>query len=41
MLAVIFSFITLSGRQGTFFLPKRDYVHYVGRTYSLWPAPAP
>jgi polyisoprenyl-phosphate glycosyltransferase len=36
MLAVIFSFITLSSRNGSFFLPKRDYVHFVGRTYSLW-----
>jgi polyisoprenyl-phosphate glycosyltransferase len=36
MLAVLFSFITLSSRNGSFFLPKRDYVHFVGRTYSLW-----
>jgi hypothetical protein len=36
MLAVIFSFITLSNRHGSFFLPKRDYLHFVGRTYFLW-----
>jgi hypothetical protein len=36
VLTVIFSFITLGGRHNTFFLPKRDYVHYVRRTYSLW-----
>jgi polyisoprenyl-phosphate glycosyltransferase len=36
MLAVIFSFITLSGRHGSFFLPKRDYVYFVGRSYSFW-----
>jgi len=36
ILAVIFSFITLSGRQGSFFLPRRDYAHYVGRVYPLW-----
>jgi polyisoprenyl-phosphate glycosyltransferase len=36
VLTVIFSFITLGGRHNTFFLPKRDYVHYVRRSYSLW-----
>jgi polyisoprenyl-phosphate glycosyltransferase len=39
MLAVIFSFITLSGRNLSFFLPKRDYVHFVSRTYLLWRKP--
>jgi glycosyltransferase involved in cell wall biosynthesis len=36
-LAVTFSFITLSGRNGSFFLPKRDYIYFVSRTYNLWP----
>ncbi len=36
MLAVLFSFITLSGRNGSFFLPKRDYIYFVDQTYSLW-----
>jgi polyisoprenyl-phosphate glycosyltransferase len=39
MFAVIFSFITLSGRNGSFFLPKRDYIHFVRRTYLLWQKP--
>jgi polyisoprenyl-phosphate glycosyltransferase len=37
MLAINFSFITLSGRNGSFFLPKRDYAYFVARSYSLWP----
>ncbi len=39
LLATVFSFVTLSGRQGSPFLPRRDYVYYVGRVYPLWPSP--
>jgi polyisoprenyl-phosphate glycosyltransferase len=34
-LAVMFSFIVLGGRQGSSFLPRRDYSHYVSRIYLL------
>jgi hypothetical protein len=40
LLATVFSFVTLSGRQGSSFLPRRDYVHYVGRVYALEAGPA-
>jgi glycosyltransferase involved in cell wall biosynthesis len=37
MLTLVFSFVTLGGRQGYPFLPCRDYHHYVGRVYPLVP----
>lgn len=41
LLATVFSFVTLSGRQGSHFLPRRDYAHYVGRVYHLGDAREP
>jgi len=35
MLAVVFSLVILSGRQGMFFLPLRDYSYFVDRFYPL------
>jgi polyisoprenyl-phosphate glycosyltransferase len=31
MLSLIFSFVILGGRQGSAFLPRRDYVYFIGR----------
>ena len=39
LLATIFSFVTLSGRQGLPFLPCRDHAHYIHRRYTLWSRP--
>jgi hypothetical protein len=35
MLTFVFSFVTLGGRQGSPFLPSRDYIYYVSRFYSI------
>jgi hypothetical protein len=35
LLATVFSFVTLSGRQGSHFLPRRDHADYVARVYPL------
>jgi hypothetical protein len=35
MLVFVFVFVTLGGRQGTSFLPRRDYAHYIRRVYPL------
>ncbi|QDV34061.1 glycosyltransferase [Tautonia plasticadhaerens] len=37
MLALLFSFVTLSGRQGLTFLPIRDYGYFVGRSRNVHP----
>lgn len=37
MLALLFSFVTLSGRQGLTFLPIRDYGYFVGRVRNVHP----
>ena len=34
-LAVMFSFIVLGAHQGSSFLPRRDYSHYVSHVYFL------
>lgn len=39
MLALIFSFVTLSGRQGAMFLPRRDYAHFIADLETAWPRP--
>jgi hypothetical protein len=40
MFCVVFSFLILGGRQGSSFLPARDYAHYVGAVRVLREAPA-
>jgi hypothetical protein len=37
MLSIQFSFIVLGGRQGTSFLPCRDYAYYVASFRTLQP----
>ena len=37
MLSIQFSFIVLGGRQGTSFLPCRDYAYFVGSLRTLYP----
>lgn len=37
MLALLFCFVTLSGRQGLTFLPIRDYGYFAGRLRNLFP----
>jgi glycosyltransferase involved in cell wall biosynthesis len=32
MLSLVFSFVILGGRQGSAFLPRRDYAYFIGRT---------
>jgi hypothetical protein len=39
MLAVVFSFVTLGGRQGSPVLPNRDYIYYIHKLYSLRTSP--
>ncbi len=42
LLSIQFSFIILGGRQGTTFLPCRDYAYFVGSCRKVYPAePAP
>jgi hypothetical protein len=36
MLSIIFSFIILGSRQGTSFLPCRDYIYFVGEFKPVW-----
>ena len=38
MLSIQFSFIILGGRQGTTFLPCRDYAYFVGSVRKVYPA---
>jgi hypothetical protein len=37
MLALLFCFVTLSGRQGLTFLPIRDYRYFAGPLRKLYP----
>ena len=37
MLSIQFSFIVLGGRQGTTFLPCRDYAYFVGSVRTVVP----
>ena len=37
MLSLVFVFMVLSGREGTSFLPTRDYAHFVEGVEPLWP----
>ena len=38
MLALLFSFVTLSGRRSLPFLPARDYAYFTGRVCALYPS---
>jgi hypothetical protein len=38
MSAFVFSFVILGSRQGTTFLPRRDYSHFIG-SLSTWRGP--
>jgi glycosyltransferase involved in cell wall biosynthesis len=40
MFSMLFAFIILGGRQGSAFLPCRDYAYYVGRVRTLYRDPA-
>lgn len=39
LLSLIFAFMVLSGRQGSSFLPERDYVYFVDGVQTLWQKP--